>query len=181
MLLEPFTSPTAVLGGIMTVIINAVYGHTLRWYSHIINEILKGMPPLTNLNTPTAIIRPTFMVWVVTALMHRLPSLVQISLFVGSLGRVMFSTTTTSAVTRNKMSSGNSTDIPAIAHTLPKSNFIRPLSNISDCNQFPKTLPSYINAFSHNYILPPKIRYVNTSYFNTDEDGGWYYKGDEDA
>ena len=180
-LLNFSTNPAAVIWRIWALIVNAVNGHILFWYTHICDKIIKGMPSITNSDTSTAIVRPAFMVRAIATLVHSLPSVVKVSLVVRnylsllpySLGRVMFRTTTTSTVARNKMPSNDSTDVPAIAYTSPTPSFIRPLSNISDCNQLTKTLSTYINTFSHIFTIPPKIRYVNLFYFNTNEDGGW--------
>ncbi len=153
------SSPTAVLGRILAVIINAVNGHLIRWHPHIIGKIVKGVPSFANPYPPTAVIRPTLVIGFIATLVHRLPSIVQFFLVCSMylsypLRRVMFGTTATGAIARNKMPSNNSASIATIAHTFPKPSFIRSLPNIGDSNKFTETSLDKINTVPHNCSLP---------------------------
>ncbi len=157
------TNPVTVIWRIWPIIVNAVKSHILFWHTHICNKICEGMPSIANNNTSTAIVRPTFAVRVVATLVHTFVAATQSSYRRGPsiYPSALLGAATTCSVARNKMPSNNGTNIPTVADTLPEPSFISPLPNVSDCNQLTKTLPTYINTFSHNYILPPKIRYVN--------------------
>ena len=72
------TRPFAILWSVIAIIINSVYGITLRSIAHIGNKLIKIVYPLVaNFNTSATVIWVMFIVKVIASCLHALPNLVK--------------------------------------------------------------------------------------------------------
>jgi hypothetical protein len=71
--LHKISRPPAVVGGVGTIIVNAIKCHSRRSWRHIGIETGKIQPALTNRNATTAIIEESGIPWIPASIEHRRP------------------------------------------------------------------------------------------------------------
>lgn len=67
--------PSAILGSVVAVVVNAVKRHSVWAFSHVITERIKGHPPpFTDLDSPSTIPFEVTALWIAATLDHVLPT-----------------------------------------------------------------------------------------------------------
>jgi hypothetical protein len=65
--------PSAVVGGVGTVIVDAVQRQAIRTAAHIRQEVLKGFPAVTDLNPSASVQGVRRIAWIQAPILHRSP------------------------------------------------------------------------------------------------------------
>lgn len=69
-------SPTAIAGEVSEVVVDALYGASLRGVAHVSDEDAEVLPLVTDGNPAASIVLPCSRVWVGTTLDHAVPSII---------------------------------------------------------------------------------------------------------
>lgn len=66
--------PLAIIRRVRPIVINAFYGESFWWISHVLEEIFKVVPLIANVYSAASVILKSYCFMIVTALHHRCPN-----------------------------------------------------------------------------------------------------------